>query len=96
MFGVFGGLAVGVAGLREVGAIATTAGMSLAILLVVERFLIIPFLKCPSCGDPFFSFKGTVGFLGKLDPHNRKCINCGLSIDDKPTSPAHVDADGQL
>jgi len=79
--GVFGGLAIGCVGLESSGLIAIGTGFSLLVALCVEAYLVLRFLKCPSCRDPFFMPKGWVGFLARINPHNRACVNCGMTID---------------
>jgi len=79
--GVFGGIAVICAGLDWVGLTAMGTGFSLVVALCAESMLVFPFLKCPSCGGPFFLPRGWTGWLSKVNPHNRACVNCGIGID---------------
>ena len=95
MIGVFGGFAVGLAGLEVLGSVAVTTGFALAGLLIAESFLIIPFLKCPSCRHPFFTPRGWIALLHRINPHNQRCLNCGLSIDQEIQPEGSADNDGQ-
>jgi hypothetical protein len=84
--GVFGGLAIGCSGLETLGGVAMGTGFALIGVLVAESYVIIPSLKCPSCRRPFFVPKGWIGLLNKINPHNRRCVNCGMNID-QPNKP---------
>jgi len=78
---VLGGMAIACLGLDSVGLITIGAGFSLLVALCLEQMVVFPFLRCPSCGDPFFLPRGRFGFLSQVNPHNRTCLNCGLEID---------------
>ena len=79
--GIFGGLAVGCAGLETLGSTGFVVGFLLLAALLGEAYLVFPFLRCPSCINPFFLPKGWVGVIHKVNPHNRTCVNCGLDLD---------------
>ena len=81
LLGVFSGLAITCAGFETTGTAAGGLGMSLLAILIMEKILVIPLLKCPSCEAPFFTYPGALGLIAKLNPHNRNCVNCGLSLD---------------
>jgi len=78
---VFGGFAISWAGSEMLAGVAMTTGFALMSILIAEKYLVMPFLKCPSCRDPFFTGRGWIGFLRYIQVHNRQCVSCGLSID---------------
>ena len=72
------GLGIGVAGFIDVGVQSAALGAILVVALTLESYLLLPFLKCPRCGKPFFR---RAGFLANRVPLlNRSCLHCGLNI----------------
>jgi hypothetical protein len=55
-------------------------GAALIALLSGEAYLVLPFLACPRCGNPFFIPRGWRGLIYIVNPHTRSCIHCGLDM----------------
>jgi hypothetical protein len=83
---VFSGFAIICSGLDTLGGVTLGIGVGLGSVDLVGSYAILPCLKCPSCHRPFFVLKGWMGLLCKINPHNRRCVNCGLNID-QPNKP---------
>jgi hypothetical protein len=47
----------------------------------VESYFIYPRLICPRCQRRFFLPDGAWHWLARINPTQRKCLHCGLSLD---------------
>jgi hypothetical protein len=80
LFALLGGFALAVVRVERAGMyLAIFGGVSLG-LLMIETYVVLPFLMCPRCGCPFFLPRGWRGMLCRVDPHRRSCFHCGLQI----------------
>lgn len=79
---VVSGLTLSLGGFDRPGIFVAILGAVLFMVLLAESYLVLPFLKCPRCGNPFFVPCGWLAILYRINPHWRSCIHCGLSIHD--------------
>lgn len=75
------GVGVGVTGFVEVGVQLAALGAVLIMLLCLESYVILPFVKCPRCGNSFFRRAGLLA--NRVPLLNRSCLHCGLSVGTK-------------
>jgi hypothetical protein len=75
--GVLLGLAVGFSGLVTAGARVAAGGAVLIMMLCIESYVVLPFVKCPHCAKPFFRRGGLFG--SRVPLLNRECIHCGFT-----------------
>ncbi len=54
-----------------------TLGFAFAGLLVLQSFVVYPFLRCPICGHRFFQPDGAWFLVSKIDPFKDTCLHCG-------------------
>ena len=78
------GLAIGLSGVVTVGVRTVAAGAILIMFLTLESYLLLPFVKCPQCGNPFFRRDGL--FANRVPLLNCECVHCGLNIGPGGTS----------
>ncbi len=63
-------------------------GFGLAGLVVLQTFLVYPFLRCPRCGHRFFLPDRLLGYVAKISPFQDACIHCGLELrQETPAAP---------
>jgi hypothetical protein len=74
---VVSGVALGIAGVEWAGALLFILGFILSGALLAESYLVLPFVRCPSCGHPFFVPGGWRSVLYRINPHRRTCVHCG-------------------
>jgi hypothetical protein len=76
--GILGGLAIGFGGFIGIGVRLVAVGAVVIMSLTLESYLILPFVKCPRCGLPFFRRDGL--FANRVPLLNRSCLHCHLNI----------------
>jgi hypothetical protein len=75
---IVGSLAIGLGGFIVVGVRLVAVGALVIIFLTLESYLLLPFVKCPCCGHPFFRRDGL--FANRVPLLNRSCLHCDLNI----------------
>lgn len=75
---VFGGFALATLDFA-VGLYVLEIGWILVAIVLLNAYLVLPFVKCPRCGHRFFMPDGILGFFVKINASNRKCVHCGLT-----------------
>lgn len=60
--------------------VALSVGWPCTGIFVFNKYFVLPFLKCPRCGNPFFQPRGCLGFISNYNPHERKCMHCQLDM----------------
>ncbi len=79
---IFGGAGLGI---LVWGPLFYLAGLGFGLvgLVVLQTFLVYPFLRCPRCGHRFFLPNGLSGFVAKISPFQDACVHCGLELRQK-------------
>ncbi|MGQ9649794.1 MAG: hypothetical protein ACUVXJ_06775 [Phycisphaerae bacterium] len=75
---VFGGFALAMLDFA-VGSYVLEIGWILVAILLLNAWLVLPFVKCPRGGHRFFMPDGILGLLGRIKVSDRKCVHCGLT-----------------
>lgn len=84
---VFGGAGLGMLVWEPIVYLAAL-GFGLIGLVVLQTFLVYPFLRCPRCGRRFFLPDGLLGFVAKISPFRDACMHCGLQLSqEEPVAP---------
>lgn len=83
MLGIFGGVGIGVFGFQSLGMAFMVAGFGLMGLLVIPSYVVYPRLICPGCQRRFFLPQGRWHWLARVNPFQRRCLHCGLSLVEK-------------
>ena len=78
---MFIGVGVAFCGAHKVGLHISAGGILLLIPLGIERVFVLPRLKCPRCGKPFFLYQGVLALTQQLPLVNRSCLHCHTRIE---------------
>ena len=80
--GIFGGLILGFFW-QTLGTILIISGFLVMGLLLLQSYAIYPRLRCPRCHRRFFLPDGRWHWLSRVNPLQKKCRHCGLSLGDR-------------
>ncbi len=76
---VFGGVALAI--LAGDWALYVAGGGFLALgIVLLQTYLVYPFLRCPRCRHRFFLPDGPIAMFAKINAAQKECLHCGLSL----------------
>ena len=76
---VFGGLTAALASV-EWASYLVLLGFAAMGILILETYVVYPFLICPRCGKRFFLPNGLLQLLARVDALQKKCLHCDLEL----------------
>ena len=67
-------------GLHGPGILVVSVGL-MVLFLVVERFVLLRWVKCPACGKPFFVYTDIRTNVQQLPLVNHACLHCHALVE---------------
>lgn len=73
---------------EDIGLFLFKAGFLTLGVLLFESYFVLPRLKCPRCGLRFFVPNVWYHWFLMINPFNRRCVSCELSLGERPGEQA--------